>query len=199
MLQDLYNWTIAWASSPYAEWALSITAFAEASFFPLPPDLIMIPMAAARPEMSFFFALLCTLFSLTGGMFGYWIGQKGGQPLLHRFIKEERVQRVEQLFNRYDAWAIGIAGFTPIPFKVFTIASGAFRVNFKTFLIASLLGRAGRFFMVAALFYFWGAQIQTWLEKYFNGISIGLVFIIILAAVIMHLLKKKKSRSLPQT
>jgi membrane protein YqaA with SNARE-associated domain len=126
MLQNFYHWTLAWAASPHAEWALAIIAFAESSFFPVPPDLLMIPMAAARPENAFFFAFLCTLFSLLGGVFGYWIGQKGGQPILNRFIKRETVLRVEGLFNRYDAWAIGIAGFTPIPYKVFTIASGAF-------------------------------------------------------------------------
>ncbi len=193
MLQDFYNWTLAWAASPYAEWALSIIAFTEASFFPIPPDLLMIPMAASRPSMSFFFAFLCTLFSLTGGVFGYWIGQKGGQPLLNRFVKEENILKVEKLFNRYDAWAIGIAGFTPIPFKVFTIASGAFRINFKTFLIASLIGRAGRFFIVGTLFYFWGAQIQTFIEKYLNWISIALVFLLVLGAFLMHWNKKKRA------
>lgn len=191
MLHDLYEWTIAWAATASAEWALFFIAFAESSFFPLPPDILMIAMAVAEPKNSFFFALICTAGSLLGGILGYGIGKYGGQPLLNRFVKRKTIDRVEHLFNKYDAWAIAIAGFTPIPYKVFTISSGAFNINFKTFVQASLLGRAGRFFLVATLFYFWGAQIKVWIDRYLNLFSIAFVVLLVGGFLLIRLLKHR--------
>lgn len=191
MIQHIYEWTLALASHPHAEWALTGLAFAESSFFPIPPDVVLIPMAAAQPNYAFWFALICSLGSLFGGLLGYLIGYYGGQALLHKFLKAETILRVENLFNRYDAWAIGIAGFTPIPYKVFTLSSGAFRINLKTFIIASFLGRAGRFFLVAGLLYFFGEPIREWIEKYLNIASIVIVLLLVLFFVGMHFFKKR--------
>jgi len=193
VFQDLYNWTLAWAVTPQAEWALFLIALAESSFFPLPPDILMIAMAVADPNRAFFFALICTTGSLIGGILGYGIGQYGGQPILNKFFKRETVDRVEALFNKYDAWAIAVAGFTPIPYKVFTITSGAFNINFKTFVFASLAGRAGRFFIVATLFYFWGAQIKVWIDKYFNLLSIAFVVLLVGGFLAIRLLRRPRT------
>ncbi len=194
MIHSLYQWTLAWAATPQAEWALFLIAIAESVFFPLPPDILLMAMAVANPSGSFFFALLCTLGSLIGAVLGYLLGKYGGQPLMHRFIKQDTVLKVEQLFNRYDAWAIAIAGFTPIPYKVFTVASGAFNINFKTFMLASILGRAGRFFMVAGLFYFWGADIKNYIERYFNLFSVIFVGLLIGGLLVLRLLKVRNHK-----
>jgi len=191
MIHRLYDWTIAWAATAQAEWALFFIALAESSFFPLPPDILMITMAVAEPKRSFFYALICTAGSLIGGVIGYAIGKYGGQPLLNRFFKRTTIDRVEALFNKYDAWAIAIAGFTPIPYKVFTIASGAFNIDFKTFVTASLLGRAGRFFIVATLFYFWGSTIKVYIDKYFNLFSILFVVLLLGGFLALRFLKKR--------
>lgn len=198
MVERLYQWTIAWAATPQAEWALLILAFAESSFFPIPPDVLLIAMAVAEPERSFFFATLCTLGSLFGGMFGYFLGKKGGRPILIRWFSNHTIERVERLFQRYDGWAITIAGFTPIPYKVFTLASGAFRIRFRTFVVASLLGRAGRFFIVATLFYFWGAPIKAFIDRYFNWISIAFVILLVGGFFAFRLLKGRGD-PLPET
>lgn len=200
MFHDLYNWTIHWAATAQAEWALFILAFAESSFFLIPPDVLLIAMAVATPKNAYLFALICTVGSLTGGMFGYIIGRFGGRPILKRFVRERTIHRVEDLFNRYDAWAITIAGFTPIPYKVFTIASGAFLINFKTFVLASLLGRAGRFFLVATLFFFWGAPIKNFIDRYLNILSVAFVILLIGGFLAIRLLKKKThSGHIPST
>lgn len=191
MLHNLYNWTIHWAATPQAEWVLFAIALAESSFFPLPPDVLMIAMAVANPKNSFYFAAICTAGSVIGGMIGYLIGKFGGRPLLRKFVKEHTIERVEGLFNKYDSWAIAIAGFTPIPYKVFTIASGTFLINFKTFVLASLLGRGGRFFLVATLFYFWGAQIKGFINQYLNIVSIAFVILLVGGFAAIHLIKKK--------
>lgn len=196
MVQALYEWMIAWAATAQAEWALFLLALAESSFFPLPPDILMMAMAVGDPKRSFWYATLCTLGSVLGGALGYGIGFYGGQPILNKFFKKSKIERVESLFNRYDAWAITIAGFTPIPFKVFTIASGAFNINFKTFLLASLAGRAGRFFIVGTLFFFFGAEIKVWIEQYFNLFSILFIVLLIGGFFVLRLVKgrgEKKS------
>lgn len=190
MLHHLYDWTMAWALTEQAEWALFLIAAAESSFFPLPPDILLMAMAVAEPQGAFWFALICSAGSLVGGILGYGIGRYGGQPLLNRFFKRRSVERVEALFNRYDAWAIAIAGFTPLPYKVFTIASGAFNINFKTFVTASLLGRAGRFFLVATLFFFFGPAIKGWIEKYFNWVSIAFVILLVGGFLAIRLIKR---------
>lgn len=194
MLQNLYHWTIAWAATPQAEWALFLLALAESSFFPIPPDILLMAMAVSEAQRSLIFALICTAGSLAGGVIGYGIGKFGGQPLLQKFFKQKTIDRVEGLFNRYDAWTIAIAGFTPIPYKVFTIASGAFRINFKTFVAASLIGRGGRFFLLGILFYFWGAEIKVWIEQYFNYFSIGLVVLLVGGFLLLRLLKSRSHK-----
>lgn len=198
MIERIYQWTIAWAATPQAEWALFFLAFAESSFFPIPPDVLLIAMAVAEPKSAFFFAAICSLGSLLGGFFGYFLGKKGGRPILIRWFSNHTIARVEKLFNRYDAWAIAIAGFTPIPYKVFTLAAGAFLINFRTFAIASALGRAGRFFLVATLFYFWGAPIKAFIDEYFNYLSLGFVVLLVGGFLAFRFLKGR-AHPLPNT
>lgn len=187
-VKGLYEWTVHWAATPQAEWALFLISVAESSFFPLPPDILLITMALSTPSASLGYALISTVGSVLGGVLGYYIGHYGGQPLLRRFISGAKLRKVEDLFNRYDAWAIVIAAFTPIPYKVFTIASGVFNIRLRVFIIASVIGRAGRFFLVAALFYIWGPEIKVWIDHYFEWFTLALMLLLILGFVCLRLL-----------
>lgn len=168
-----------WAGSPYAPLALFIFAFWESSFFPIPPDPLLIAMAIASPELALVFALVATIASVSGGMLGYWIGRRGGRPVVLRLFKEERVRVAERLYQRYDVWAIGAAAFTPIPFKVFTITGGVARLNFVRFVIASIAGRGGRFFAVGILVFLFGASIERAIDQYFEIFSIAFVVLLV--------------------
>jgi membrane protein YqaA with SNARE-associated domain len=179
MIENLLSWTVHWAQTPYGTLALFILAFAESSFFPVPPDVLLISLALINPALSLFYALITLIGSVLGGVFGYFLGIKGGKPLLERFVKKEKIETVHQYFQKYEAWAIVIAGFTPIPYKVFTISAGVFYVKFKTFVLASIVGRGGRFFLVGLSILLFGKEIRELLEKYFNVISIIFVLLLV--------------------
>ncbi len=179
LLSGLLDWVLAWSKTPYAEVALFAIAFAESSFFPVPPDVLLISMCIASPHRSLWYALLCCLGSVFGGIFGYLIGRIGGRPILVKFVSASKRNLVEHYYNKYDVWAVGIAAFTPIPYKVFTISSGAFLLNFKRFVAASFLGRGGRFFIIGTLFFFFGSGIEAWIRRYINILSVAFVILLI--------------------
>ncbi len=176
---------------PYGPLGLFLLAFCESSFFPVPPDILLIVLAIARPEMSFILAGITTIGSVLGAIFGYFIGLKGGRPLLERFVSKERISLVHNYFNKYEAWAIGIAGFTPIPYKIFTISAGVFYINFIRFIIASILSRGARFFLVGSAIFFFGPTIKLYIEKYFNLFTIAFVLLIILGFVAVRVIGKR--------
>ena len=177
-VKDLSVWVIHWANTPYGGLALFVLAFCESSFFPIPPDVLLIALCMANSPMAFWYALICSLGSTLGGMLGYGIGRIGGRPLLERWVRAERIQLVERHYQRWDVWAVAVAGFTPIPYKVFTIASGVFKLNFFLFLLASAISRSLRFFALAALFRKFGPSIKGFIDKYFN--LLALLFFILL-------------------
>jgi membrane protein YqaA with SNARE-associated domain len=179
MFHDLYNWMLSWADSPYGVHALFLLAVAESSFFPIPVDVLLIAMGLAAPDQALWFALVCTVGSVLGGGVGYGIGRVGGKPILQRFVSPKTLDRIHDYFQRYEDWAIGIAGFTPVPYKVFTIAAGAFWVNFTRFIGISVLSRGARFFLVGGMIYLFGDAIGKLIERYFNLFSVA--FVILLA------------------
>jgi len=182
MFRRLYGWILHWAETPYGSWALFLLAFAESSFFPIPPDPLLIALAVARPRSALKFALVCSIGSVLGGCFGYLIGWQFmaaiGDRIVALYGLTEKVAYIEAMYNQYDAWAVAIAGFTPIPYKVFTIAAGAFKINFPVFVIASMLSRSARFFIVGGLIRVFGEKIQAVIEKYFDILVV--VFTILL-------------------
>ena len=184
MLRRLYSWVLHWAETPYGSWALFLLAFSESSFFPVPPDVLLIALAVSIPKKSFKYALICTAGSLIGGCLGYLIGWQFmitvGEKIIQFYGLTHKMQYIKDLYMQYDAWAIGIAGFTPIPYKVFTISAGAFEINFTVFIIASAVSRAARFFLVAWLIYIFGPKIKTFIDRYFNILAI--TFVVLLAA-----------------
>ena len=189
-LRKLYDWVLHWAETPYGPLALFLLAFAESSFFPVPPDVLLIALALGARKRSFRFALNCSIASIIGGLFGYGIGhflwwEGSSYTAVAHFLFNNVPSFTEQLFLRiqeeYEIHGFIIiftAGFTPIPFKVFTITAGAFDINMPLFLLASTLSRSARFFLVAGLIRNYGEPINTFIDRYFNLLSI--VFVILL-------------------
>lgn len=177
MIRGLSDWMVSLAATPYGGWALFGLAFAESSFFPLPPDLLLIALGVANPEKAIWYGAVCTAGSVLGGALGYGIGLFGGRPLLYRLFNQAKVARVESLYNRYDAWATAIAGLTPIPYKVFTIAGGVFKISFRTFVVASLGSRGLRFMAEGVALYFWGDRVASFLRGSFDLVLLGVVVV----------------------
>lgn len=167
------------AASPHPGWWLFALAVAESSFFPIPPDVLLVTLGVARPELAIWYAVVTSVGSVLGGGLGYAIGLYGGRPLLYRFFNETKINAVERLYDRFNAWATGIAGLTPIPYKVFTIAGGALKINFKIFMLASLASRSLRFMTEGILLYFFGAAIKDFLYTRFNWLSIAFVVLLV--------------------
>ncbi len=174
-LKRLYDWVISWGHTRYGVPALCLLAFAESSFFPIPPDVLLICLGISRPKKSFWYALLCTLFSVFGGLFGYLIGfafyAAVGKPLISFLGYQAEFEVVGRLFQENAFWALLTAALTPIPYKVFTIAAGFWNIALLPFVIGSILGRGIRFFAVSALLFFFGGRVKVFIDKYFNLLS----------------------------
>jgi len=185
---------VRWAEQvfvPLGPLGLFALAFAESSFFPVPPDVILIPLALINPANALFYGFLATAGSVCGALFGYWIGLKGGRPVILKFASERRVSQVESYFNKYGLWAVGLAAFTPIPYKVFTIASGAFRVkNVKGFIMVSFIGRGARFITEALLVMLYGEAILGIMRQYFEQLTVAIAAIAIVAYIVYRKWKK---------
>ncbi len=189
--KHLYEWMLSWSESPYGVPALFCLAFAESSFFPIPPDVLLIGLTLGSPGQGLWYATVATIGSVLGGALGYGIGLYGGRPIVKKFMGQERMDLVHDYFQRYEAWAILIAGFTPIPYKVFTIGAGAFYVDFKTFMVASLISRGARFFLVAGAIQLAGPWMKEVIEGYFNIFTIVFMVLLILGFwVVRHQSKK---------
>lgn len=182
------------AASPHPGWWLFALAVAESSFFPIPPDVLLVTLGVARPEMAIWYAVITSVGSVLGGGLGYAIGLYGGRPLLYRFFKESKINTVERLYDRFNAWATGIAGLTPIPYKVFTIAGGALKINFKIFMLASLASRSLRFMTEGVLLYFFGEPIKDFLYTQFNWLSIAFVVLLVGGFWLIQHLGKRHAR-----
>lgn len=184
MIRNLYDWTLALAAHPRAVWALALISFIEASFFPIPPDVMLIPMIIAAPQRAWTYAGVALISSVLGGICGYGIGMFAyeviGQPILEALGKADAMAEFSQRFNDYGFWTVITAGVTPLPFKVITIMSGATAMPFGMFILAAITARAIRFFVVALLLYYFGAPIRTFIERWLGWLF--LLFIIVLVA-----------------
>ena len=150
----------------YGVWGLILMSFMESSFFPIPPDVVLIPLAILNPGMALWYSLITTMASVIGGILGYYIGCKAGRPLLQKYVSRDKLQKIDELLGKYGGWAVAVAGFTPIPYKVFTIASGVSRINMLTFITASLLGRGARFLLEGIIIITLGESAGLFLDKY---------------------------------
>lgn len=191
VLKRLYDVCMEWIATPYGMWALFAIAFVESSFFPLPPDVFLIALCISVPTKSFRYAAICTVGSVLGGAFGYLLGvlfmDSVGTTILNWYHLTEKFETVQNLYRQYDAWAVGAAGFTPLPYKLFTITAGAARIDFITFMVVSLVARAGRFFLVAACIWKFGAPVKKYIDKYFNLLSILFMVLLVGGFVVIKL------------
>ncbi len=186
----LYARAMQWARHPRAPWYLGGLSFAESSFFPVPPDVMLAPMSLARPDRAWWFALITTLASVVGGIAGYFIGMWAFdfiEPLLHELGYYEKYLQVRNWFDDWGFWAIFIAGFSPVPYKIFTITAGVISMSFFPFVIASLIGRGGRFSLVAALMAWGGKPMEEKLHKYMDLIGWSVVVVVIVAVIVVKI------------
>lgn len=192
-LKDLYYWTLNFADKKYNTLALSIVSFTEASFFLIPPEVLFLPMAASRPKKSFYYAFLMSLFSVLGAFFGYWIGHSFWlmvEPFFFEYVfSPSEFHYVKDMFSENTFSTMFIAGFTPIPFKVFTVVAGVVSAPLATFFIASALSRSLRYFFLAILFYFFGPGIRSWIDRHFEKATVILTLAFIVLIVIYKSLK----------
>lgn len=183
VLRRLYDWTLSLGASRHAVWALAAVSFIESSIFPIPPDALLIPMIIADRRRAWRLAAICTVSSVIGGFLGYAIGYFAfdaiGEPLLRFYGIADRYHHLEELYAKYGAWLIIIKGATPIPFKLVTIASGAFHFPLATFAISALISRGIRFFLIAALLWKFGEPIRDFIER-----RLGLVFSLAVAVLV---------------
>jgi len=183
MIRRLYDWTMGMARSRHAMWALAAVAFVESSVFPIPPDVLMIPMVLAAREKAFLIAIVATVASVLGGCLGYAIGygfmDTLGMPILEFYGKAQAFDQLAARFNEYGGWAVLIAGVTPFPYKVITIFSGATHLSLPLFLGVSVVARALRFFVVAGLLWKFGAPIRNFIERWLGPLFTAFVVLLI--------------------
>ena len=175
-MRRLYEWTLGLAAHPHALFALWLVAFVESSVFPIPPDVVMIPMILAVREQAWKIATIATVGSVLGGLFGYGLGAflfaQVGQPVLEFYGRAESLDEFRAGYQDWGAWIVFGAGVTPFPYKVITIASGAMDLNLGVFTVSSVLARGARFFMLAGLLWFFGVPIRAFVEKYLNILAV---------------------------
>jgi len=187
LLRSVYDWTMNFAAHRNALWALFIISFVESSIFPIPPDILLIPMILASREKAWKIAAVCTVGSVLGGIAGYGIGyflfEQFGRPLLEFYGKAGKFTEFQDMYNAWGAWVVAMAGLTPFPYKVITIASGVTALNIGTFVIASVLSRGIRFFLEAWLLWYFGDPIREFVEKYL-GILVTGGFVVLLGGFV---------------
>lgn len=185
LLRRLYDWVLSWAHHPAGTWALAGISFAESSFFPIPPDVLQIALGLSRPKRSFWYAFVSSVGSVTGGIFGYFIGyflyETAGRAIIHFYHLEATFELVGGYYQAQAFWWIFVAAFTPIPYKVFTIAAGVYHnfVPLPVLFFASAIGRPARFFLVGSLIYFFGPKIKNFIDRYFNWLTVAFAVLLV--------------------
>ena len=202
LFKNIYDWVLDLSNKKNSDYSISLLSFSESFFFPIPPDVLLIPLCLGNRSKAFYFAFLCSMSSIIGGIFGYYIGKLLWWKVpgieyssLAIFFLEyvpgltfDSFTKIKSLYNEWNFWIVFTAGFTPIPFKVITISSGTFNINFFMFVFASILSRGARFFLLATLIYVFGERIRLYIEKYFNILAILFTVLLIVGFVITKLL-----------
>lgn len=185
VLRRLYEWFLSLADKAYATWALGITAFAEAFIFPVPPDVLLLPLCLGKPHRAFVFAFICSVFSVLGACAGYLLGSFLWEGFFsYGVFTEEQFAVVGEMFGHNAFYALLVSAFTPIPFKVFTVASGFFNVGFGVLLAGSAIGRSARFFLLAVVVWRFGDDAKAFIDRYFNLLTV-IAAVIFIAAIYM--------------
>ncbi len=193
-LRRLYNWMLSFADKPSGPRVLGVITFAESSFFPIPPDPLLLALSLGAPKKALRFAAICTVASVLGGIAGYLLGSLFWEALSGFFfayvpgVTPEAFGKVQGLYQRWDFWAVFLAGITPLPYKVFTLSAGVFQVSFPVFVVASMLSRGLRFFVLAGLVYFYGQPIQGFIDRHFERLSWAFGILLVLGFLAIRLL-----------
>ncbi|HET7585938.1 MAG TPA: YqaA family protein [Gemmatimonadaceae bacterium] len=190
-VRRLYDWVLGWADHTYGPTILFFLAMAESFIFPIPPDALLMPLTLGRPRRAYWFAFLCTMGSVIGGVMGYYIGhalfEQFGRPVLEWYHAMHTFELVGEKYRQNLVLALGTAGFTPVPYKVFTIAGGAFGVPFVPFVVISFVSRGMRFFLVAGLLHRFGQPMKAFIDKYFNILTIAFVALLVGGFLVLRL------------
>ena len=192
-LRGLSDWLLEFADSDWAILILVLASFSESIFFPIPPDPLLVGIAIQNPEAAIWLAILVSISSVSGATIGYWIGGKLGRPILYRIVSPKKIDAVERIFSKYGTWAILLAAFTPIPYKVFTITAGMLALNLRPFIIASLIGRSARFLILGILVFIFGNSIKEFIDRNFELLTLGCGATLILAIGIYLLIKRAQT------
>jgi len=188
LLRGFSLWVEGFADSPWAVVILVVNSFTESIFNPIPPDPLLIGMSVLNQNMALVYAALVTVASVLGALAGHWLGLKLGRPIVLKFISEKKVDRVEAMFQRYGSWAILVAAFTPIPYKVFAVTAGVLEMRRRPFIIMSIIGRGTRFFLLGGLIFFFGAAIQEFIETRFEELTVLFAILLIVSLIIVFLI-----------
>lgn len=190
IFQYFYDKTMHWAKHKHAQWFLGGMSFAESVIFPVPPDVMLAPMSLSKPERAWWFAFVTTVGSVLGGILGFTLGwfafDSFLQPLIAEWGYQGKLDHAMEWFKEYGIWVVFLAGFTPIPYKIFTISAGALHMAFIPFLIASAVGRGARFFLVAGLMYWGGARFESKLRQHIDTLGWS---VIVIAAILYFVLR----------
>ena len=174
---DLYHrlsdWVVGFAESDWAVLILAVNSFTESIFFPVPPDVLLIGIAVLEPERALWLAGIVTVSSVAGAVVGHWLGQLWGRPLLHRLVSPAKTESVERLFRKYGVWAILLAAFSPVPYKVFAILAGVLELDRRSFILASAAGRGARFFAIGVLIFFYGEEMEGFIGDNFEILTLA--------------------------
>ena len=200
---DLAQWILSFSNSPWALLILSISSFTESIFNPIPPDALLIAISLLKTQHAIWFGVLVTITSVSGALVGHFIGRKFGRPILYvtfkdnRLVSDNLIAKADQLFNKYGAWAVLIAAFTPIPYKLIAIGSGVLNFDRKVFLISSLIGRSCRFMLIGVLIFFYGEKINRFINDYLELLSWiigGSLLILIFCLIVYRVFIFKRTR-----
>jgi len=192
LIRRMYEWVLSWAESPWAVPALFVLAVAESSFFPIPPDVLLIALALSAPTKAFRFAIWCTLGSVVGGVIGYYLGWamwSSVETVAFNYVfTRESFERVMGIYREHGVLFVFAAAFTPIPYKVFTIAAGVAKLNLAAFIAASFVGRGARFFLVAGMIRLFGDKARELIDRYFNWLTLAGAALVIGAFLLLKVL-----------
>lgn len=186
LIDELIKWTRD-TFMPIGDIGLFILAFMESSVFPVPPDILLVALSLANTSLALYYATITTIGSVLGGVAGYYLGLKGGRRIAKRIFSERMIDKADNYFKEYGAWAVLIAAFSPIPYKVFTITAGIFKVNLKKFVIASIIGRGARFYAESVLIMLWGEEILAFIDS-----NLEIITLITAAAIIAVVVLRKR-------
>lgn len=189
-IRKMYDWVVSLAHRKHSTMALAVLAFIESSFFPIPPDVLQIALSVSRPQKALWYATVSTIFSVLGGVFGYFIGlflfDAVGQNIINALGYQQQFLTVGELYKNNAFLAVLAGAFTPIPYKVFTIAAGFWKIGLMPLIIGSIVGRAGRFFIIGGLFYIFGAKVKAFIDRYLNTLAVGVFVMVVLGVVALR-------------